>query len=519
MRNPLHQRPALRDALVWALPAIVAGLALRVVLGIYQPYGYWGSDSESYFSFAFRLLNEGAISIPEKRRYIYPIVLLPITILPGSPLKWLILFQHATGLATIVPLAYVVRKVLAGWRWWIVPVTLVYAGMPVFIWFEHELLGEAFFFATFTWAFAAWVAWAGRLERGDRAEAVWWIFLACLALCVLTKPAGRFFWPGLMIGLVFVRSWRFLRWPQWTALGALLVASWTMGQGAQASRLLYTSAFPLTVLDSPLHADLKAEIAVQVTAARERLDYYYLEDREPKRFLSSGYEKGDYPAWQALKARGGDAIYDAMRDLALEAILAHPHLFLYIALQRTVAAMNWTEFDLDRFEPDYYPRKFREQYDDLLSDNGKKAPMLRKLLGLPRDSAVPPYPEVVAILKPAGTEPQAQWMMNYVETVSEPGRFVRDPVENGRPRKLWEMTPTLLGLWLIAGIVAAFFPRHLRHTLGTWLLVAIGYAIGVHLIGTFYARFFAAAWPPLLVALLVPLDLIYRMIKRVVFRS
>lgn len=500
--------------MLWAIPAILFGLALRVILTAYQPYAYWGSDSESYFSFAYRLLNEGAISIPAKRRIVYPIVLLPVTILPGSPLKWLAFFQHVMGLLTLIPLAYCVRKAFAGWKCWVVPVTVAYAGMPIILWYEHELLGEAFFFASFIWAAAAWFAWVDRARGLRPSRAMWWMFLAMLALCVWTKPAGRFFWPGIMIGLVYVRAWRFLKWPEWLGALAVLIVSWTLGEGDQASRLLYTSAFPLTKLDSPKHAELKAEIAPLVQRARERLDYYYLEDDEAKEFLAGGYRDGEYPAWQALE-ESDDSRYDVMRELALEGILSQPHLFIYIAVQRSAGAINWTTFKLRRFDADYFPRRFGPLYEEMVDKKKRKGRMLQVVLGLPVTEEIPPFDEISHVLEVENPEPWAGWMNSYVEVVSDAGVFTAEPVENGVRRRLWELVPTVLGWWLIAGVVLSFVvSERLRGTLAVWLIIACGYAVGVHLVGSSNPRFFATAWAILLPAMAVPFEAIYLLIAR-----
>ncbi len=497
------RHPAAVDAVVWAVPAILFGLGLRLLLSSVQPYAYWGSDSESYFTFTYRLLTEGVGSIPEKRRYVYPLLLLPAGLLPGAALSWVLVFQHAWGLVTIIPFVYVVRKVFVRWRWWVVPVSVVYAGMPILLWYEHELLGETFFFTTLVWAFAAWIAWVGRIERGDLGRVAWWVFFAALALCVLTKPAGRFFWPGLIFGLVYLRAWRWLRWPEWVGLAALLVASWTMGQGTQASRLLYTSAWPLTQLDTAKHAELKAEIAPLVRRARGQIDVYYGEDDEAKEFLRAGYRSKEFPAWRSLRKAGGDADYSAMRDLALEGIRAEPHLFFYIALQRTVAAMNWSVFKEERFEPDYFPRKFEGRYRDLLEEPAK----LRMLFGLGQGEPLPSWTEMQAILRKGENEGRQRWLSGIVTTFVEAGAFVQPPKrEDGTRRTLWEMTPTWQGWWLAVGIVVSFLVPRFRGTVAVWLLVGGGYVVAVHLVGSSNPRFFAAVWPMFFVAMVVPLD-------------
>lgn len=499
----------MRDAIIWAIPAIIFGLVLRAILTAYQPLAYWGSDSESYFSFAYRLLNEGVASIPAKRRIIYPILLLPVAILPGSPLQWLLVFQHIMGLLTLIPLAYCVRKVFIGWRWWVIPVTVVYAGMPLIIWYEHELLAEAFFYASFIWAAAAWFAWIGRANLGLPSGRMWWLFVAVLALCVWTKPAGRFFWPGIVLGLIYVRAWRFLRWPHWLAITVVAVVSWSLGEGNQASRLLYTSSFPLTNLESPVHADLKAEIAPMVRESRERLDYYYLEDNGPKQFLAGGFRYGDFPAWQELD-RSDDSRFDAMRELALEGIKANPHLFLYIALQRTAGSVNWTTFKLRRFNSDYFQDRFEPLYEEMVGKKSGKARMLQVVLGLPRTEEAPSFAEVLEVLETDRPEPYASWMQAYAGAATSAGVFTAEPVEGDHRRTLWELTPTALGWWLLAGVVLSFFVNErLRATVGVWLVIACGYAVGVHLVGSSNPRFFATAWPILFLAMATPLEAAY----------
>ena len=158
LREFLARHPTLRDVLLWALPAMIFGTVLRVLLTSCLPYAFWGADSRSYFSFAHRLLADHVFSLDEKRRYLYPILLVPVAALPGPPLRWLAVLQHALGVATIWPAAYVVRKCFVCWRLWIIPVTVLFTALPILLWYEHELLGENLFFASLMWAFAGWVA-------------------------------------------------------------------------------------------------------------------------------------------------------------------------------------------------------------------------------------------------------------------------------------------------------------------------------------------------------------------------
>ena len=87
IRAFLARHPFVRDAIVWALPAILVGAILRFLFLSYSPYAYWGSDSKSYFSFAHKLVSEHYISLDEKRRYFYPILMAPVAMLPGATLN------------------------------------------------------------------------------------------------------------------------------------------------------------------------------------------------------------------------------------------------------------------------------------------------------------------------------------------------------------------------------------------------------------------------------------------------
>src|SRR5215212_7086269 len=86
LRAWTQRHPLIRQCLLWALPAIAFGAVLRGLLLSYSPYAYWGSDSNSYFSFAEQFLSSGKISLYDKRRYVYPLFLLPVSLLPGSDL-------------------------------------------------------------------------------------------------------------------------------------------------------------------------------------------------------------------------------------------------------------------------------------------------------------------------------------------------------------------------------------------------------------------------------------------------
>lgn len=502
LRELLARHPVLREAMIWAIPAVVVGTILRVLLTSCLPYAFWGADSRSYFSFAHRLLTDHAITLDEKRRYFYPLFLAPISILPGPPLRWLALVQHTIGVATLFPLAYAVRRIFACWRLWIVPITAVYAALPVIVWYEHELLGENIFFASFLWAFAGWVAWVSPARKTVTPAHFWWFFVPFAAF-ILTKPSGRFAWPGLLLGLVFVAGWRRLNRRQIAALCALVFVTLTVGSKKQGAWLLYTATFPLTVLDSPLHADYKREIRDLVLPLQQHPGAYYLLDDEPFEFLENPGSAEGRSLWQALQddTKKKTALY---LDLALEGVRAHPGMFVYFGFQRVVASANLSQFSRERFTGDYYRKRTEHFYAEGERDPSNR---VRFAFGLPAHGAIPPYAEFQEQLDPA----RGSWRLRVVQrclaAIGDSLDFVSLPRKGPKEeRSIGAARPTALGCWLLCGALLSWAVPRYRPTLGVWTLVVGGYLFGVFLFSQQNVRYFAPAWVVLVPLLAAPLD-------------
>ena len=504
LQSFFRRHPLIRDAFIWALPALAIGAVLRALMMSYLPYAVWGADSRSYYSFAHKLFYNGWFSLGDKRRFLYPLLMVPVSILPGGALRWLPGIQHTLGLITLLPLAYIVRKTLVYWRIWIAPVTIVYAGFPIVLYSEHELLGEHLFFVTLIWSFAGWVAWIGQ-ARIERSRSLYWWFFVPFALFILTKPAGRFVWPGIFVGLVMVAAWRLLTRRQVIALICLMAITPFVGSKKQGAWLLYTATFPLTRLDTPLHADYKAEIAAFANRMRANLDLYYqLQDEEPFYFLRDPGEQEACPLWKALGKNKElkDKIY---MDLALEGIKARPDLFLYLAIERIVATSNVSGFSPEHFDDNYYSDSFAIYYKEAQEDEGSP---VRLALALPKKGMVPPYEEYRQKLEPSPGSWQARVLQTWVKAYDVRFDFFRFPK---LPKTEWRISlsrPTFLFWWLCAGMLLSFLPAY-RRTLGVWMMIAVGYAFGVFLVSLVVARYFAPIWPVLLILLAIPLDAVF----------
>jgi hypothetical protein len=500
-----RRHPALRETLVWSLPALAFGALLRLMLLSYSPYAYWGSDSRSFFGFTDGVLGEFYFSINEKRRYFYPLFLFPVALLPGPVLTWLAWIQAGLGLATVGAFAYVVRRVFVGWRWLIVPATLLYAGLPVFIWYEHELIADTLFFDALVWAMAGWAAWVSQADPG-RARGLWWWYLAPLAIFMLTKPAGKFFWPGVVLALVAVCAWRVPRWKQWAALAVVFLAGMTVGDDDQSAWLLYTTAFPLTQVDSSLHTEYKAEIRDLVERKRARLFLYDEEDGVVHDFLRSPEDHSERPKWQAL-AKDEEALAEVYRDLAMEGIRARPDLFLMIGLQRLVGSCNLGDFKDERFETGYFAERFRDQYER------KRNPerMLRVAFGLGREGPLPPFEWFQERINPRPDSGLAEWLMRYVRSIQNSGQLVVRPTD-AEPL-LTECRLTVLGWWVVIGAGLSLLPWFFRRV-GVWTVTLAMYLVAVFLVGVEHTRYFAPAWPVVILLLAVPIDAVIRVVLR-----
>lgn len=502
----LARHPLVRDALLWAIPALIFGAVLRGLLLHYLPYAYWGSDSRSYYGFTEQFLDTGKISLYDKRRYLYLIGMLPVTLLPGSPLKWLALLQHGAGLLTVLPLAYAIRKAFVGWKAWIVPATLLYTGLPILLWYEHELLAECVFFHGVVWMVAGWMAFVP--ARGAAQVRNFWWFYGGLAVTLLTKPAARFFLPPIFFGLVCVFAWRVLRPKHWAALAAVVGLTFTIGQDSQGAWLLYASAFPLTRLETPLHAEYKAEAAEAVKAARSKVDASARgpSDKEWKNFVKYPERQEHSPLWKELGAKENEKKKDKVyRDLAKEAILGDPLGFLGIAVGKIIASANPGEFRSDRFLPAYTIEKYQSQYE---RDQKDKPGRIQRLFGLSKTAPLPPYSEFQKKLAPNPNSAEAVWLRSYVDRYHAAAHMVQGDDEDPT-----EITLTPLAWWVLIGAALALLPMYFR-SVGLPVLMAVSYLFGTFLVGGSNPRYFGAVWGIVLLALCIPLDLVIRPIWR-----
>jgi hypothetical protein len=304
-----------------------------------------------------------------------------------------------------------------------------------------------------------------------------------------------------------VSAWRVLTWRHWAALGALALATLTMGPMKQGAWLLYTATFPLTQLGTPLHAEYKAEIADMVKASNERLDLYYQRDGVPFTFLENPARAPDRRLWAAL-ANDRAKQTRIYLDLATEGIRARPLTFLYLGLQRAIVSSSLSYFRLDRFTGDYYRKRTEHYYAD--AQQSKTSPV-RLAYGL-GNGPLPSYGEFAPELERHPGSWMSRVVQRWMGVIDNALDFQRIPKFPRDERTLSRSRPTLLGCWLMAAMLVAFLPAY-RRSYGVWVLVLCTYVWGVFLVSQANPRYFAPAWTILIPLLALPADALVRVWK------
>lgn len=328
----MTSRQRILELLAWCLPALLVGFALRAMMATAMPFAYVQHDSirllvsgEEWLAGDYDLMsNNVPFLVPAFCR-----------LAQAGPIPGLItiqLVQHALGLLQIVLAGALTRLWFTRWEVWIIPVTLVFAIHPSFLWFEHTVMLETFYvFAVVL------IAWAGTWLARERTLPWAAVFCATIVGVAVTRPEGKLFLPfaALLLAMVF---WR--RWKEFAAAAALWVATAGVVSLATVSGesgfLLYSSVIHL----SPAKSKYYPAAAPYVAAFRqEALD---LASRDPA-FVSRpqrvalGAALAKFVA-EHPTAGGGGTIPKRMNrvglTLAYEACLAKPWALPPLAVQK-----------------------------------------------------------------------------------------------------------------------------------------------------------------------------------------
>ena len=257
------REPTTREFLAWCAPALLAGLILRIVLCLHLPYAYYHDDAPDFLTTPDRLLYDHRFELHEKKTFLVPILFTLPFFLKAPALVTIPILQHALGLGLVLLIGLLCRLWFRHWRVFIVPLTVLAAINPFFLWYEHTLMAETIFlFCT------ALVALAGTLYTLDRSRGRFLFLLIALFLEAGARPEGKllFGFGIFLVALLHWRAWR-LDWPRFAIIVALAVAIHFMTRTSQAGLLLYTSVVRLTPTElkcapgfDPYIAPVRAEL-------------------------------------------------------------------------------------------------------------------------------------------------------------------------------------------------------------------------------------------------------------------
>lgn len=284
----------MREFLAWCAPALLIGLILRITLCVHLPYAYYHDDSPDFLTTPDRLLHDHRFELHEKKTFLVPIVYTPFFYLKAPALITVPIFQHLLGLALVVLVGGLCRLWFRHWRVFIVPLTILTAVNPFFLWYEHTLMAEPIFiFCT------ALVALAGTLYAQDQSPARFFFLLTALVLEAGARPEGKLLF-GFGIFLVVLLHWQSWRsaWPRFAIIVAVAVLTHFVTKTSQAGLLLYTSVVRLTPTElkcapgfEPYIAPIRADLQKRW---EEKPQFPKVRDRRAVAFAVEAYLK-DHP--------------------------------------------------------------------------------------------------------------------------------------------------------------------------------------------------------------------------------
>ena len=239
----LDQRWNLRRVAAFALPALLLGLILRVMLMVHMPYGSFHPDSADLLSTPDNIFNHFHFGLHPKKTFLTPVIHVAAFCIPGVPAMVLIpIIQHLIGLLTVVVIALLCRFWFRHWEWIIIPATVLVAINPALIWYEHALMTETQFVAC-----TALLALAGTLYVLHPCKQSFVGLCVALVLEAGARPEGKllFAFGFLLVFLVAWPHWRKALRPM-AILLMVAIPTVILTRTSQAGILLYTSVLRLS---------------------------------------------------------------------------------------------------------------------------------------------------------------------------------------------------------------------------------------------------------------------------------
>lgn len=232
----------LRELILWCLPALIVALVLRVVLSMHLPYAYYHDDGPDFLTTPDRLIHDHKFELHEKKTFLVPILFTIPFALPAPAMITIPILQHVLGLVLVVLVGALVRAWFAQWKLFIVPLTLLAAINPFYLWYERTLMAETTFLVT-----TVLVTLTGTLYAQQQTKGRFVAFCVALVLEAGGRPEGKLlFGFGLfLLALLHWKEWR-ASWPRLAIMLVVGIVTHFCTKTSQAGLLLYTSVARLT---------------------------------------------------------------------------------------------------------------------------------------------------------------------------------------------------------------------------------------------------------------------------------
>jgi hypothetical protein len=332
--------PVFREVLIYCIPALVVGIALRAALTVQMPWGYVQYDSAEYIETPYRLLKSASLVVNGKRGFLVPILFSIPFLLHIPALIVIPLGQHLMGLAATVMSGALTRFWFRRWRWFIVPVTLFAAANPMMLWYEQTIMGESEYLFALIFLALAGTLWARR-----QSPARFILFLVALTGAAGARPEGRMFFAFgiLLAGLLLWGDWRRLG----KCVGAMLavaLAGALIVRQSTAPQLLYASLIQL----APDHSRFAPGIDPYIIPLRNQVRTEYSGD--PLQLVKVSKEIRDALDPYLWHMSANNHAYYAnldrtLRNLCLDAIMAHPVEAIGIPIEKFRTAVDsWSAY-------------------------------------------------------------------------------------------------------------------------------------------------------------------------------
>jgi hypothetical protein len=328
--------PGWRQVLPLCLPALLIGAWLRISFLMMVPEAYFGSDSSSYFWTSERLYTQGKLTMPERRRWLYPLFMVAMRPLPGTIAQSTAAVQHAAGLILVVGIGWITAHATRHWRIWVPIVTCLVAVWPRMLWYEHEVVAESFFVLGCVWA----IAMAFPRQKILSEKKLFWLLLIAGAVAAL-KPHGRLFWVTLL-GVAVFHAWPPWKWSRriLVTLAVSIGLILSSGEKEQGAWLLLSSTLPLVNPDGETHREYRQVLRPLIEEARSvpAWKYGYIQRLYKGYLKAKSPDRKPGPEWKKLRDSPDFSAHATA--LAREGILQHPLAFLQITLGKLLVTMS-----------------------------------------------------------------------------------------------------------------------------------------------------------------------------------